>query len=191
MNDLRILCREQVTPHGCDDPRRRHGPLAAPERSEDRGGDRLDAPNFWESRSRTRSVPCLVVEAHLEYLRAGARVITTNSSFTQLWPFCINLRDLDGKVRVPWDLVKQNIDAAGRCACKARDNCLSKGGAERGRGARRGAGGFESPAASRLCERATDQREDGPQCRRCGPAVYHKIVQVIAPHCDLLLCETK
>ena len=58
--------------------------------------------------------PEIVREAHIDYLEAGATVITTNSYA------CVPAA-LGTTGDTSWDLVARNIAAAGECACKARE----------------------------------------------------------------------
>ena len=117
--------------------------------------------------------PDIVREAHLEYLEAGATVITTNSYA------CVPAA-LGTTGDTSWDLVAKNIAAAGECACKARESFKE---------------GRKKPDAAIKVAGCLPPLHESYRPDKVGPddensRVYRKIVDAIAPFSDLLLCET-
>jgi len=116
-----------------------------------------------------RDEPELVIDAHRDFLRAGADIITTNTYACV--PAAIGTDD---------DLVLDLIQQGGRLAQAARDQHIG-----------------DAPSSSRrpliagcLPPLHESYRPDRVGDTRELTAVYAKIVEAIAPFSDVLLCET-
>lgn len=119
--------------------------------------------------------PSLVVDAHLEYLRAGARVITTNNY--SCVPAALALSDMKESTSLA-----ALIAAAGRLAREAVDAYATEAKSDREREIL--VAGcvpplHESYQADRISSDDDELRDS-----------YRLIVEHIAPHSDVLLCET-
>ena len=116
-----------------------------------------------------RGEPELVIDAHREFLRAGADVITTNTYACV--PAAIGSDD---------DLVLDLIQRGGRLAQTARDRHVDDASSSSCRPLI--AGCLPPLHESYRPDRVGDARE--------LMSVYARIVEAIAPYSDVLLCET-